>query len=448
MNEHNSFMMRFDEQDRGPNLTSSQASLGWQYQRNKLGLEAEFQDRSFDDATLSESIGALRAAYHWSDQLTTSLEHQQAISGEPRSQSAAEVEYSLRNNLSLSGRYVMGSDGDAWQAGATWDTPFGRLYAQQVAPEMNSPQAGNRTLLGAEAPFGDGGTIYTEYQWDHSGQQRGLRSLAGIRRDWRITEGLSVLVSGEQATQQLAAGGENDQLAIVGGVSFDRNGIKLSTRNEFRQQHGAIELDQFASFNYGELKLRSGLTMLGEYRVSITENDLLPDQSTFFEEMSIGFAMRPTENDRWNMLFKFTHLDSEATPAQMDSRYDDSTSDLISADWSLQLTRRVEWVGKYALKTKLTRIDQLADLETNTSLTIQRLNFRLPWSLSLGTEFRLLDQEEASDQRSGWLGELMWTGIDHVGLGIGYNFTDFSSDLRFDNDYSEYGWFLRIQGRY
>ncbi len=448
MNEHNSFMMRFDEQDRGPNLTSSQASLGWQYQRNKLGLEAEIQDRSFDDAALSGSIGAVRAAYHWSGQLTTTLEHQQAMSGEPRSQSAAEVEYALRENLSLSGRYVMGSDGDAWQAGATWDTPYGRLYAQQVAPDINSPQAANRTLLGAEAPFGDGGTIYTEYQWDHTGQQRGLRSLAGIRRDWRITEGLSLLLSGEQATQQLAAGGENEQLAIVGGVSFDRNGIKLSTRNEFRQQHGAIELDQFASFNYGELKLRSGLTMVGEYRVSITENDLVPDQSTFFEEMSIGFALRPTENDRWNMLFKFTHLDSEATPTQIDTRYDDSTSDLISADWSLQLTRRIEWVGKHALKVKSTRLDQLADLETNTSLSIQRLNFRLPWDLSLGTEFRLLDQKEANDQRSGWLGELMWTGLDHVGLGVGYNFTDFTSDLRFDSDYSEYGWFLRIQGRY
>ena len=36
----------------------------------------------------------------------------------------------------------------------------------------------------------------------------------------------------------------------------------------------------------------------------------------------------------------------------------------------------------------------------------------------------------------------MWTGLDHVGLGIGYNFTEFSSDLRLDSDYSEYGWFL------
>ena len=42
----------------------------------------------------------------------------------------------------------------------------------------------------------------------------------------------------------------------------------------------------------------------------------------------------------------------------------------------------------------------------------------------------------------------MWNGLGHVGLGVGYNFTEFSSDLRFDSDYSETGWFLRIQGQY
>jgi hypothetical protein len=68
--------------------------------------------------------------------------------------------------------------------------------------------------------------------------------------------------------------------------------------------------------------------------------------------------------------------------------------------------------------------------------------------LSVGVEYRLLKQEEASDQRSGLLGEVMWNGMEHIGIGVGYNFTDFASDLRFDSDYSEHGWFLRLQGLY
>ncbi|MCH8059597.1 MAG: OmpA family protein [Proteobacteria bacterium] len=448
MDDRNSFVMRIDDQQIGQTMSATQSMLGWRHQREKISLEAEIQDRSFSDAALSGSLAAMRASYQWTEQLIASLEHQQAISGNVKPQSAATMEYALRENISLTARYVFGPDGDAWQGGATWDTPYGRLYAQQITPELRSVDSGTKTLVGAEAPFGSGGAVYTEYQWDHSGQQRGLRSIAGIRRDWRITEGLTLLISGEQATQQLGAASENEQLAVIGGMSYDRNGIKLSTRNEVRRQRGSITLDQFASFNYGELRLSSGFTMIGEYRLSNSDDLLSPDQSTSFEEASIGFAIRPTEHDRWNVLFKLTRLDSEATQTQQDNRYDDSTSDLISADWSLQLTRNIEWVGKHALKTKLTKLEQLADLETNTSLSIQRLNIRLPRKFTLGTEYRRLQQKEAHDDRSGWLGEVMWNGLDHVGLGVGYNFTEFSSDLRFDSDYSEYGWFLRIQGQY
>ena len=70
------------------------------------------------------------------------------------------------------------------------------------------------------------------------------------------------------------------------------------------------------------------------------------------------------------------------------------------------------------------------------------------WDLSIGAEYRRLAQEEASDARDGFLGEVMWWGFDNVGIGVGYNFTDFSSDLRFNNEFSEYGWFLRLQGVY
>ncbi len=164
--------------------------------------------------------------------------------------------------------------------------------------------------------------------------------------------------------------------------------------------------------------------------------------------MSFGFAIRPIDHDRWNVLFKLSSLDSEATPAQVDPRYDDSTADLIATDWSVQLHQRIEWVGKQAFKTKLTSPDDLAGIETNTSLSIQRFNFDIPWHFSIGAEYRRLYQKEADDTRSGFLGELMWNRFEHVGLGVGYNFTDFSSDLRFDSDYSESGWFLRIQGKY
>ena len=447
--EKNTFLLRIDDMQMGANVSSTQSSLHWRHRRESLSIEGELQKRSTSATNQDGSIAALRAKYSWSEQISTSLEHQETLSGDVASQSAAEVEYALREDLRVSGRFVTGPNGEAFQGGASWDSPLGRLYAQQtLAGSSGSGNTAEKTLVGAEAPFGAGGTVYTEYQWDHSGQQRGLRSIAGMRRDWRVTEGLSLLLSGEQTMLDSGTGSANEQNALIGGLTYSMNGIKFSTRNEWRVQQGAIELSQFASFNYGEVRLPSGLTMLGEYRLSHSDNRLQPDQSTDFEEASLGFALRPIEHDRWNVLFKITRLDSEATPGQLDTRYDTSTSNLLSTDWSLQLTRGIEWVGKQAFKKKLTELDPTSEFETNASLSIQRLNFRIPMDLSLGVEYRLLRQKEAADDRSGFLGELMWNGFEHVGIGVGYNFTEFSSDLRFDNGYSEYGWFLRLQGTY
>ncbi len=449
-NDRNSLLFRLDDQALGAGVSSTQTSLSWRHSREQLVLEGEFFDRQDSASLASGSIFALRAQYSWTNSLTASLEHQEALSGASGTQSAAGVEYALRENLQISARLVVGADGEAFQGGASWDSPLGRLYAHQELQGPESTDDLGKTVLGAEAPFGSGGTVYTEYQWDRTGEQRGLRSITGIRRNWSVTDGLSLLLSGEQ-TSLLGPGpgGQEDELiAWIGGASYDRNGIKLNTRNEWRRQRGASSLDQFATFNYGEVKLRSGFTLIGEYRQSTSEDMLQPDQSTDFQELSFGFAVRPIDHDRWNVLFKLSSLDSEATPAQIDPRYDDSQSDLFATDWSVQLGRRIEWVGKQAFKTKLTRVDGLSAIETNTSLSIQRFNVRIPWDLSIGAEYRRLYQKEADDVRSGFLGELMWNHFEHVGLGLGYNFTDFSSDLRFDSDYSESGGFLRIQGKY
>ena len=447
-NDHNTILLRFDDQLQGAGASSTQTSLNWRHSRDKLVLEGEYLDRQTNIPGTSGSVLALRAKYDWTASLTALLEHQESISGASLTQSSAGMEFTLADKLTVSGRFVVSAEGEAFQGGASWETPYGRFYAQQqmLGPETADNTA--NTVLGAEAPFGAGGTVYSEYQWDRSGERHGLRSITGMRRNWSVGDGFTIIISGEQSSLQAPGGGEDEQVAWVGGASFDRNGFKFSTRNEWRRQQGTSSLEQFTTFNYGEVKLPSGFTLLGEYRKSKTDNLLQPDQSTNFEELSFGFAIRPIDNDRWNVFFKLSSLDNEATPAQVDPRYDNSNADLFATDWSVQINRHIEWVGKQAFKKKLTELDGLSAIETNTSLSIQRFNIELPWHMAFGAEYRRLHQKEADDTRSGFLGELMWNRFEYMGLGVGYNFTDFSSDLRFDSDYSESGWFLRIQGKY
>jgi hypothetical protein len=59
-------------------------------------------------------------------------------------------------------------------------------------------------------------------------------------------------------------------------------------------------------------------------------------------------------------------------------------------------------------------------------------------------EYRILRQTLGEDKKSGFLIEAMHKASQNIQLGVGYNFTDFSDDLRRNNDYSSTGFFIRI----
>ena len=130
----------------------------------------------------------------------------------------------------------------------------------------------------------------------------------------------------------------------------------------------------------------------------------------------------------------------------------ESRTNVLSGEWSFQLTSDYEWVGKQAFKEKEERIAGWPSTKSLSSLSIQRLNVRLPKlsgkDLQLGLEYRILDQRLARDRRMGWLSELMWSPMKQMRIGVGYNFTDFSDNEFSANDYSMEGWFFRLQGKY
>ena len=167
-----------------------------------------------------------------------------------------------------------------------------------------------------------------------------------------------------------------------------------------------------------------------------------------FLEASVGAAFRPVDNDRLNLLARYTHLRDDPTFAQDPTDAERSEANVLSADWIDALTPRMEWVGKEAYRIKDTMPDDGPAFETHTHLSIQRLNVDAYADFALGLEYRRLSEREAQDARAGWLTELMWQKLDHLRAGVGYNFTDFTDDLTRLNDYSEQGWFLRLQGIY
>ena len=56
--------------------------------------------------------------------------------------------------------------------------------------------------------------------------------------------------------------------------------------------------------------------------------------------------------------------------------------------------------------------------------------------------------EGGDNNADGFLLEVNRIFFDHLRVGVGYNFTDFTDEALTANDYSVKGYFFRIQGKY
>jgi hypothetical protein len=103
--------------------------------------------------------------------------------------------------------------------------------------------------------------------------------------------------------------------------------------------------------------------------------------------------------------------------------------------------------GKYAYRLSQISLDREDPdyFDNSASLYVLRADYRFRENWEVLMETRLLDMTDLDEQRSGALFAVSRYVGDHLKIGVGYNFTDFSSDLTdlsFDHD----GVFLNFTG--
>ena len=316
---------------------------------------------------------------------------------------------------------------------------------------MTDDNAGhnNTAVLGAATALDASTKVYTENQWEHNGEGSNRQvSLVGVRRNWDLADGLSAILSGESS--KINSGPEkSSRYTISTGLSYrNPQGLEAKVRGEVRKEKGSQERVQYLTANHLKLMLSPDYSLLGKYNYSITRDLDLDEVEARFEEKSIGLAYRPVESDRLNLLSKYTELSDLAPDTLGSMESQDTFTQVLSIEWSFDITPRLEWVEKDALKTTEEKVGDWTPVKTSTTLTIHRLNYNFLSSWDLGVEYRLRTVDLADDQQVGWLTELMYGIGSNFRIGLGYNFTDFSDNEFSANDYSVKGVFLRFQGKY
>ncbi len=427
-------------------------SLQWRYDANRWGVSTEYQRRDATDATGNEvdssSYASGQVRYQVTEKLATRLERQQTLEGKENDQTTLGADYQLSESTKVTGSVAEGTQGQAAKAGIQWLFDGGKLYLDERMQQDTAGKSSLSTVVGGENRLGSNSRIYSEYQIENADAGDKQVSLLGADRFWDLQQGMQFKLAAEHSVIN-GDTTDSERYAVSTVLSYkDLSGLSWSTKTEMRRERGDSERRQYLSSSFFEMKLNPDYTLLLKYVFSETKDLKLGVTEAEFNEHSIGLAYRPVAHDRFNLLARYTGI-SDKRPLNLGLLNSEQTSvDVLSVEWSYELTRKLEWVDKLAFRTKTEETGGFDPFTSHTWLMIHRLNYQFAKEWDVGAEYRSLAQREADDQRDGWLTELMWRANNHVRLGVGFNFTDFSDNEFSDNDYSVYGWFLRLQGKY
>lgn len=251
-------------------------------------------------------------------------------------------------------------------------------------------------------------------------------------------------------------GSETKREAYSISAGFTDKLIDWNSKLEYRRDSGSESRDQWVTTNRFGYKINEDWRVQARLNYSRTENESTNNLEAQLIESGLGFSYRPL-GGRWNALGKYTYLYDLGSPGQTGGSSYDQRSQVFSVEGTYEANPSWEFAGKLAYRLSETRINRGAGgwYSNNATFAAAQARYHIGdrgaqesiWSgWSAMAEYRMLDVKD-DGIKSGFLVTLDKDVNKHMKMGLGYNFTDYSSDLT-DLDYDHKGWFINILGRF
>ena len=132
---------------------------------------------------------------------------------------------------------------------------------------------------------------------------------------------------------------------------------------------------------------------------------------------------------------------------QFDSGFD-QRSHIITGEGLYRLTQRWGVGAKYGVRKSELRAERAQGdwFESTVNFAAVRVRYNIMRKWDALAEYRRLEVDEDSSVRDGYLIGVDRQIGDHLQFGVGYNFADFSDDLRI-LDYDQKGWYINVVGK-
>ena len=304
----------------------------------------------------------------------------------------------------------------------------------------------NILTLGQRRDMGNRLGIFTESQFGDDERYAGASHSFGL--DYKTMHGWILTGLVTVSDNKIAAPASIERHAFSFGAAIQRPAHRFSSKIEYRKDDGpATKVDQYIGGTTYTYIANENRRWLGRLNISWTDDKMLGLYDARFVEFNIGHAYRPVANDRWNTLVKYGYF-HDLVSAGQDAVRPDQRAHILSAEALYSLNRTWEIGGKVAVKEGRMRSfrNTGAWYDSSVMLGVARVRRHVINEWDALAEYRLLYDRKGDNRRHGVLIGVYRQFGEQFEMGAGYNFTDFSDDIR-DAGYDHQGWFIDLIGK-
>jgi hypothetical protein len=305
-------------------------------------------------------------------------------------------------------------------------------------------------VLGGRRTVNDAVTVFGENTYDMFGRRTALTSTYGV--EYKANALLALSGSLEVGRVADPVDGDFDRTGLSFGAAYDDDaGLTAKARLELRRDRGlqggvnrdADTLVFTGNFAY---EIDEERRWIGTVDLADTDAETSSTLSGEFAKVTLGYAYRPVNDDRLNVLARYTYLydmygqrvDGTDQPGPR------QRSHVFSVDATYDVNPRWTLGGKLGFRLGETSPDDVTPLAQNdAALVVINARYHLTFQWDLLVEGRYLTARQAGLDEVGVLATAYRQFGQNFMVGVGYNFGSFSDDLT-DLTTDDQGIFLNV----
>lgn len=306
-----------------------------------------------------------------------------------------------------------------------------------------------QVVVGGRRSVDDRLAIFGETTYDMFGNYTSLTRSYGLT--FEPTNALSSTVAVELGSVTDDFDSDFERRAFSFATSYSTDDLSASGRIELRDEKGVSSGTQLNSetilvssnLSYKIDDSQRVVFSAQHANTNTADSDVLDGE---FSEIVLGYALRPADNDRANILLRYRYLEDlyGQIVDDVDADRPRQRSHVVSVDGSYDVSRNWTLGGKLGYRISETSDNETSPFVANDAwLAVVNARYHLPLEWDVLLEVRQLATVQYDTRDLGVVAAAYKQLNQNVMLGAGYNFGAFSDDLT-ELGYDEKGAFVNL----